>query len=109
MVDVHLRVNGGRDPGEQHPDENRRAPSAVKEIRADRNKNGNMSDVSAHRIEDAAYFRYPACHSGELPIRRVDDAVKNEKGEGEKSEAFVVKKSAGHHPDESAPNGQPSR
>ena len=109
MVDIHLGVNSGRDPGEQHPDENRRTPSAVKETRADREKKGYMSDISAHRVEDAAKIGLSARHSRELSIRRVDNAVKNEKGESDEAEAFVVEKGAGPHADQGADNRQPSR
>jgi hypothetical protein len=100
MIHVHLGVNGGRDPGEHHPDENCRAPSAVKETRADREKNGDMSNVSTGGIEDTTKVRHPARHSRELSVRRVDDPVKNENGEGEQAEPFVIEERAPGDPDE---------
>ena len=102
MVDIHLGVNSGRDPGEQHPDENRPTPSAVKKIRADRQKKGDMSDVSTHRIEDTAQFRHAARHSRELSVRGVDDPMKDENDEARKAEPFIVEKRAPGDPDQRA-------
>ena len=92
----------GRDPSEHHPEKNRRAPSAVKETRANRQKNGDMSNVTARSIESTAKIRHPARHSGELSIRRVDDPVQNEKGEGEQAQAFVIEQRAPGDPDQRA-------
>jgi hypothetical protein len=100
MVDVHLGVNSGRDPGEQHPHEDRGTPSAVKKTRADRKKNGDMSDVSAHSIENTSKIRHPARHSRELSIRRVDNPMKDENGESDKAQPFIVKQRAPGDPDQ---------
>ena len=74
------------------------------DARSDRNVDCPVRDVSADAIEHSAQLRDLPGHARELPIRGVDEAVKNEKRESEQAEM----QSAAGDADQCAQDGEMS-
>ena len=59
MVNIHLRVGGGRDPRQPHPENNPAAAAAIQHSAGNRQKDRRIGDVSGAAIEHFAELGRP--------------------------------------------------